>query len=41
MKGKTVKSLRALFGLVTAAFSLYIAFENFRKIQKGTQVTVE
>jgi hypothetical protein len=40
-KGKKLKMFRALFGVVTAAFSLYVAFENFRKLRRGTQVVIE
>lgn len=41
MASDKVKMFRALFGVVTAAFSLYIAVENFRKLQKGPQVVIE
>lgn len=40
-KNKKLKMARALFGIATAAFSLFVAYENFRKLRKGTQVVVE
>ncbi|WP_276133274.1 hypothetical protein [Polluticoccus soli] len=40
-KNKKLKVARALFGMLTAAVSLYVAVENFRKLRKGPQLKLE